>query len=260
MTSKLNYLVFALATLTGIAVRTVMLLFTVDQVSGFIKAEYAAAATGIIVFLVAAAAVIFFSSSAMKTNRDAAPCIDGKPFGIVCVLMAAAMVYETFFSELLSYASAFQVALQYIFTAAAAVSLCYIAFCKLTDREFPLIISIAPVLFWVMRLIMIFTEFSTISTISDTVIETAGMCLSLVTFLFYAKIECSQPSNYYRLFFAVALTNAYVCAIGSIPRIIADLLSFNQAIHLNTVPTTTALAAGVFSVVFAYRLLNEIKE
>ncbi len=260
MSPKLNYIIFSLAALTGIAIRTVMLLFTVDQVSGFIKVEYSAAATGIILFLVAAAAIIFFSSAAMKTNTEAAPHIEGKLFGVVCILMAAAMVYETFFSELLSYASSFQVALQYAFTAAAAISLCYIAFCKLTSREFPLIISIAPVFFWAMRLIMIFTEFSTISTISDTVIETAGMCLSLSTFVFYAKIECSQPTKYYRLFFAVALTNAYVCAIASLPRIITNILSFEQAIHLNTVPTTTALAAGVFSVVFAYRLLSGIKE
>lgn len=260
MTSKLNYLIFSLATLAGIAIRTVMLLFTVDQVSGFIKAEYTAAATGIILFLIAAAAIIFFSSAVMKTSNETVPHIDGKPFGVACIIMAVAMVYETFFSQLLAYASAFQVALQYVFTVVAAVSLCYIAFCKLTCREFPPIISIAPVLFWIMRLIMIFTEFSTISTISDTVIETAGMCLSLTVFLFYAKIECSQPTKYYRLFFATALTNAYVCAIGSIPRIITDFLSFDQAIHLNTVPTTTALAAGIFSVVFAYRLLNEIKE
>lgn len=260
MTTKLNYLIFSLAALSGIAVRTVMLIFTVDSVSGFIKSEYSVAVIGIIAFLIAAAVVIFLSCSVMKTKKDTTPHINGKPFGIACILMAVAMIYETFFSRLLSYAPVFQVSLQYAFTAASAAALFYIAFCKLTDREFPKIISIAPVFFWAMRLIMIFTEFSTISTISDTVIETAGMCLSLITFLSYAKIECFQPTKHYRFFFGAALTNAYICAIGSIPRIIADVFSFGQSTHLSTVPTTTALAAGIFSLIFAYRLLNEIKE
>lgn len=260
MTAKLNYLIFSLAVLTGVAVRTVMLLFTVDQVSGFIKPEYTLPAVAIVIFLVAAAAVVFFSAALMKTNSEVAPTVGGIPFSLSCILMAAAMVYETFFSQLLDESAPLQSALHYVFTLAAALSLCFIAFCKLTSRAFPQFISVAPVLFWMMRLIMVFTEFSTISTISDTVIETASMCLSLLTFLFYAKIECAQATKKYRIFFAVALVNGFVCAIGSVPRIIADILSVDQAIHLNTVPTFTSLATAVFSVVFAYTLLSKIKE
>ena len=44
MTLKMNYIIFAVATLSGVAVRTAMLLFTIDSYNGFIKTEYASAA------------------------------------------------------------------------------------------------------------------------------------------------------------------------------------------------------------------------
>jgi hypothetical protein len=149
--------------------------------------------------------------------------------------------------------------LQYIATIAAAGSLLYIAVCKIIDRPFPRYLSIAPIVFWMLRLVTVFTGFSSISTISDTLIETASMCFTLLTLLFYAKIECGQPVKSYRLYFATALVNGFICAIGSIPRFIVDILAVNQAIHLNTIPSFTSLTTGAFSVIFAYSLMKQIK-
>lgn len=260
MTFKLSCLIYALCIATGAAMRSLMLLYTIDPVSGFIKNEYSLYAILIIVFLVAAAAIVFLSGTLLKTNSELTPHIDGIPFSVVLVLMAAAIIYETFFSQLLDRASIFQKLLQYLFAAAAAVALLFIAFCKLTKRDFNPIISVAPIIFWIMRLIIIFTEFSTISTISDTVIETASMCLALITFLCYSKIECAMPSKYQNLFLASAMLCGYVCALGSVPRIISDIMSVGQAVHLNTVPTFTALACALFSTVFAYKLYMSIKK
>jgi hypothetical protein len=260
MTTRLNGIIFFLATITGIAVRTVMTIFTIDGTSGFIKQEYWAVAIICVLFLLAAAAVIFLTSLSVKIKPQSTPSITGKFFGFSCVFMAGAMVYETFFSPLLNSASSYQIALHRILTLAAAAALVYIAFNKITGKEFNKLFCAVPISFWAMRLIIIFTEFSTISTFSDTLIETAVMCLCLITFVFYGKVECNLKVKSYRLFFATSLLAAYVCAISSFPRVITQVLKFEQAIHMSIIPCTTAIFAGLFLVVFAYKLLNEIKE
>ena len=260
MTLKMNYIIFAVATLSGVAVRTAMLLFTIDSYNGFIKTEYASAAIAICVFLVTAAVVIFLTSFLVRTETEITPTISGIPFTVGAVALAVAAVYETFFSDLVPRQVGLQNTLQYITTIIAAGCLLYIAVCKITGRVFPPYLSIGPIIYWMMRLVTVFTGFSTISTISDTLIETASMCFTLLVLLFYAKIECGQPVKSYRIYYSIALVNGFICALGSIPRIIADIFAVEQAVHLNTIPTFTSLATGTFSVLFAYSLIKQLKK
>ncbi len=264
MTSRLNYIIFTLACLSGIGLRTVMMLFTVDSDSGFIKAEYAFPAILLIVFLIAAAAVVFLCSLALKAELkkgDGPLPLSFKPFAVACMVMAVAILFETFLSSLTSGSSVIQQTVHYIFSLTAAASLIYIGYCKLAGNTYHLILTLTPILFWIMRLIIIFTGFSTISTISDTVIETVGMCLCLVSFLLWAKIECNQLGDkYFPAAFATLMLTGYLCCISSIPRMIADLFSLEQAVHLNTVPTFTALASAFFSITCAISLHKHLKK
>ena len=264
MTSRLNYVIFSLACISGIGLRTVMMLFTVDSDSGFTKAEYAFPAILLIVFLIAAAGVVFLCSLALKGELwkgDQPLSLSLKPFGVACMVMAAAILFETFLSTLTSGSSVIQQTIHYIFSLTAAVSLIYIGYCKLTGKAYHLILTLTPILFWIMRLIIIFTGFSTISTISDTVIETVGMCLCLISFLLWAKIECNQLGDkYYPVAFATLMLTGYLCCISSIPRMIADIFSVEQAVHLNTVPTFTALASAFFSIACAISLHKSLKK
>lgn len=260
MTIKLNYIIFALAALTGVAVRTTMLIFTIDPASGFFRAEYTYSAIGFIIFLTCAGLAVFISSLLLPTTTRKAVNLDGIPFCLACIIMSAAIIYETFFSSLLATAPILQQALHYAISAGTAAVLLYIAFCKFLKKEFPPILSLVPILFWGMRLIIVFTGFSTISAISDTVIETIGMCLALATFLFYAKAETMQHTSLQRFYFATAMLCGYVCAIGSVPRFVADLIAAEQAIHLNAIPSFTAFATGIFAVIFAMRLFKEIRK
>ena len=128
-------------------------------------------------------------------------------------------------------------------------------------KEFHPAISLVPIAFWTMRLIIVFTDFSTISTISETVIETLAMCLTLITFLLFAKLTCERISpKRYTLVAATALLNAYLCAIGSVPRLLSHLLSIEQPVHLNIVPAFTGFATAIFSATFAFTLLHSIQK
>lgn len=260
MTYRLNYLIFALACATGICVRTVMLLFTIEEKSGFIISEYAVWAIVLLVFLVLAAAIIF-SLSLIEKPKNIRSCMDqGIIFPISCIAVAIAIIYETFFSGIMSGAVLYQTLIHSILAIVSAVALLLIAYCGFMKLTFPPIISVIPIFFWITRLIIIFSSFSTISVISDTIIETAAMCLTLITFIIYAKLESGYlEKEKHLLAFATVLVNTYVCLIASVPRIICDITSFEQAVHLHPVPSLTTLSAALFSIIVSARLTKAEK-
>ena len=261
MTSRHNYVLFSIACLSGIAVRTVMLLFTIDPVSGFIYIDYTPHAIGLMSVLVIAGALIFGLTLFSKINRDEKVSLSYLPFQIACSVMAAAIGYETFLSPLLSKSNAMQTYLLYFLVACAMATFIAVTVFGILKKPFHPAITLLPVAYWIMRLIIVFTDFSTISTISETVIETLSMCLTLAVLLFYSKLECDQikPSRY-RLVAATAILNAYLCAVGSVPRIFSALLSLDQPTHMNIIPATTGLATAVFSATLGFTILHSIRD
>ncbi len=260
MTSRFNYILFAVACLAGISIRTVMLLFLIDPASGFIHYNYSSYSIGLVIPMVVAGVLIFGLTLFFKKNKDSTPSLLSIPFYVACIIMSVAIGYETFLSPLLSKSNLVQTVIQYLFTAGAMIALLLFAVFGFLKKSYPGVLTLLPVGCFIMRLIIVFTDFSTISTISETVIETIAMCLTLITVLSFSKIVCEQikPKKYI-LVAAAALLNAYVCAIGSVPRIIADIFSLEQPIHMNLIPSFTGLAMAVFSATFGFTLLHSIR-
>lgn len=255
MSARLNSIIFLITAGLGIALRTVMLIFAIDSTSGFIKVEYTIPAIIIVCTLTVGALLIFGSSIAVRKIADRDLKLNGTLFSVSLIVFALAIVYETFFSNLLFGVGIFQRLIHYLLAVGAAGSLIYIAVSKLAKKNYLPVLTLVPVIFWISRLIIVFSGFSSISAISDTIIETAAMCLALITFLFYSKVECRQPIRKVRLFFALSLLCGFVSAISSVPRIIAGPFMIEQAIHLNPIPSFTGIAVTFFSVVFAYKFL-----
>ena len=256
MTARLNFIIFGLATLSGIILRTVMLLFTLDQKSGFFIPEYTIFAILILCFLLLGGLTVFGVASSVRALKDRDISLGGIAFPVSLILFAVASVFETFFSSL-PHGTGLLGTIPYGFiTIAAAGSLIYIAICKIIKVNYPSVLSLIVVIFWIFRLILVFTEFSVSSLISDTVIETIFMCLSLIVFLFYSKIECGFIINKVQIFFGLTLLCGYVAAIGSVPRIIV-LLFKTTSVHLNLVPVTTSIAIAIFTIVLSAKLLLE---
>ena len=260
MTLRFNAIIFAIATLSGISIRTVMLLFTIDPVSGFIKQQYTLPAIILIVFLTVSALTIYIFSRFINQDNIGEGKTQTIGFSVASILMGIAIMHETFFSSLLDGAGELKT-LHYVFSAAAAVSLVVLGGLKLLNKDCPVYLSLAPIAFWITRLIIIFSNFSTISTISDTLIETACLCLCLITFLNFSKLTCGYLSaNKISSTFALSLLTSYTCFIASIPRFIADILSVGEAVHVNTIPAFSGLAAAIFCMLFAYSIIKRKKD
>lgn len=261
MTVRFNVTVFALAVFMGLSVRTIMLLSIIDPVSGFIKSEYMLYAVLMIVFLIFAAGFIFLVSYFMplKTKGDFIP--SSIPFCVSLFVMAVAVFYESFIAKIGATANIMQQLLYYAFSALAVVCLIYIGVFKLMKKEYHPAAALAPTLFLIMRTVIIFADFSTISTISDTIIETVSGCLIIIVALYYAKLEGGAANRRRsRLFFALTLTAAYVCAIGSVPRMICEVASHTQPIHLSIIPYFSGIAFTLFCAALAYDMLFSLKK
>ena len=249
MSQKLNLIIFAASVLIGIIVRTFMLVFTVDYNSGFIKSEYTALVICISVILFIAALLVFFSSffKNKKTLKVKLPV--NYIFGTAEILMAAAIIYEAFFSVLLNYIQGAQFTLHKVTSLVSAAALIYVCVSRFTGREYFKIITIIPVLFWITRVITVFTEFATLATVSDTILETISMCLALVVFLNYSKSQCKIEVKSEKLNYATALLCGYFCAISSVPRFVCALITPNAFDYFANIPALTTFAAAVFATV-----------
>ncbi len=257
MSAKLNYFIFGVATLSGVALRTVMLLFTLDPKSGFVVNEYSVFAYLMAALLCLGAVTVFGSSLAVKNVKDSEISLNGYVLPVSLILFSAGIVYESLFSSLPSDKGIFGPVLYGIVTVAAAASLIYIAVCKFIKAKYPPLLTLVPVVFWLVRLIVVFTNFSSLALVSDYVIETVFMCLALLTFFFYAKIECNQPIKHVRFFFAVSLVCGYAATLCSLPRIILEIVVKSQAVHLNPVPFSTGIVVAFFAVALSAKLLFE---
>lgn len=251
MSQKLNFLVFAFSVLIGVTLRTFMLAFTVEYKSGFIKSQYTFLVVFMTILMLIAAALVFFCSYYQKRKNLKLPVSSNVISGVAEAVMAVAILYEAFFSSILSYISGIQFTLHKVASLVSAAALIYMCVCRFTKNQFPKIITLIPVVFWIIRVITVFTEFATLATVTDTVFETVSMCLALVAFLNFSKQQCGIEVKSEKLNFAIYMLCGYFCALSSIPRFICYLISPNAFGYFSNIPAFTTFAAGIFVTVVA---------
>lgn len=246
MSIKQSYLFFFVATVIAVALRTLMLYFAIDTASGFIKSEYFPVSVAIIAIIVVAVALIFVFSILTK-QKAAVTLPDGIAYKLICPILAAVILYDTFFSTIDHSVTSWQRSLEFIFSILAAVALISFTVLDLFHYDFPPILTAAPILFWFIRLVIIFTSFSTLANIVDNMFELAALCMILVSSLQCSKLACIDLSHKKQtLVLAVLLSTASICFVTSIPRAIVILSGNAALLHRNDLPLMTTFAAGVY--------------
>lgn len=248
MAAKFYLIVLGLAAAVGVTLRSLMLFCTIDHTSGFIKTEYLPLAVIIIVLMIVAAALVFLIPLLSKTKANLNPKTATLVYIVCEVVMAISVLYEAFFSSILNYASSLQIVMHKAAAVGTAIALLYAAFCKFKNINYSKLINIVPVAFFISRIIIVFSEFATLATVSDTIIETAAMCLALVTFLNFAKQGCNIELKYPNLCRSVAVLSAYVCLVASLPRVFYFFTHPQGLAYFSNIPSFTILAAAIFSI------------
>lgn len=239
-----------MATAVAVVLRTLMLFFVIDTESGFIKSEYLAPAVFMVIMIVAAVLCVFVFSLLSKP-KAAKTLPDSLSFKIISPVLALVILYDTFFSTMEYSVSPWQKNLEMIFAVAAAAALVAFTVTEFFGYEYPKLLTAVPVLFWLIRLIIIFTSFSTLSNILDNMFELAALCLILISSLQCAKLACIElDKRKKRLIFATLTATASVCFITSVPRAAVMLSSNAQVLHQNDLPLMTTLVAGIYFLSF----------
>ena len=251
MSQKLNYIFFTLATLVSVALRTAMLFFTIDTKSGFLKTEYLFFG-GAILAVIALAAVLTFVFSYLAKPQFDPETPKNRVFRLCTALLALVILYDTFFTNIASNAVSWQKAAEAVLAIIAAVALIVFAAKDEDSTPLPPVLNVVPVLYWFIRLIIVFANISTLANIPDNIFELVSLCLILISALWCAKVACIGIEEKRRgLLSAILMTTVFSCFVTAIPRGIA-ILSGNEALlHKTGIPIMTTLVSGFYFLVFA---------
>ncbi len=247
MSKKQTYLFAFLSTVVAVALRSAMLFFTIDAKSGFIKAEYLFFGFAILAIIILAALLIFVFSYISKSSCEWKEA--GNPiFRLASAFLALVIIYDTFFQN--GGVTGWQRTVELILAIVTTITLIMAALGDNVKR--PALLSVVPVLYWFMRLVIVFTAFSSLATIPDNVFELCALCLTLISSLWYAKVVCLGVEGKQRAFMEpVFLTTAFVCFTAAIPRAAVILSGSESLLHKTGLPVMTPIAAGIYFLVFA---------
>ncbi len=117
----------------------------------------------------------------------------------------------------------------------------------------PKLFAIVPSLYFIMRLICIFTSISAISLIVDNVITLASHCFVLIFMANFAKLINGVDSDKnFKKIAASGLCATLLCSVDAIPRIIFILGDKGNYIHSSVSSPISVLLYGLF--IFSFSL------
>ena len=251
MSIKQCSIFFAVATTIAVLLRTFMLFYTTNTETGFVKDEYSLFATIMLVLIVATPVLIY--TSFMFTKKDAVTTAPNSIFyKAISIILAAVILYDTFFSTLDYSARSSLKVLEFVAAAVSAAYLIAFAVGDYFNVSLSPAFSLTVVAFWLARLLIIFSSFSALSNIADNMFELAAVCLVLVSSLMVSK-HLTLPRTQRQNTITLSLLLATVCFCFStcLPRLIVTLSGKASLLHINRLPILTPLVAGIYFLIFA---------
>ena len=247
MSRYINYIFLGVATLSAIILKTVMSFFIIDADSGFIKNENLAVAIFIIVLLILAAAAVCFFGANTHISKGKKPQFKGVFPCIISLLLGFAMIVAAFLESTLP---AFQKNLESILSLAFGFYLIYTAIgfiAKIKTSGSLLIIS---VVYWLVKLVNIFTVCSTLSNTFDNIFEIFTLCSVLYFFLYLSKAVSLEPDiKTQKTLNAISYLACFMTFACSLPKAIV-VLTNNQAILGDNKSFLILLLTGVYILTF----------
>lgn len=227
MSRYINYIFLAVATLSAIILRTVMSFFIVDVSSGFVKSENLSVAIFIAIILLLAAAAVCFFGARSETKKLKKPSFKGALPSVVSLLLGLAIIISAFTPSLLS---TWQKGLEMLLSLGFGLYLILYAFGNLVRIKLPDMLWIIPVVYWLVKLVNVFTTYAALSNTFDNIFEIFTLCSVLFFFLSLAKCLCLETNK--KNIKTLKITSYLACFMSfscSVPKAII-VLTNNQSI------------------------------
>lgn len=233
-----------------VALRSLQLIFTVENNTGFIKQQYSGISAGIMVVIFAAIAVL--SVTAMAVNRPPYDKHNMRP-GLALFSIAVSVV---FIYELTQIVGSMNVNLWQNFL---LIVLCFLSalffmaygITNVYYFKIPPILYLIPVFYSLIKLIVSFVSVASIALISDNVFMLLTNSAILVFMLEFAKYanNINNESNYKKLL-GTGMAAVTLCFTSTLPQLIAATCGKNEMLHESVSSIFTTIFIGVFIISF----------
>ncbi len=253
-----------IGTVVSILLRLIQICLFIDPENGFFykgQIILGTATSAVIGITVIAAALLCRLASKIPNkyaykSKCIAPCE---------IFLAIAILYEAFVAANNTSSPVWQIAVCKLLGIFAVIVLLLNALNRFINISFVKPQSNAVIAgFWLSRILVVFSAYSSVPTIADNVFELASLCMALVFYLYYAEILCGAALKPQK-FFGVAVAAGMLCSIYSIPQILLSALGKGNLLHNSTASTVSDAATVIFVGVvlacfFKSRVWPHIKE
>lgn len=245
-------LFFDIALILSIVVRFLQIKYTIDFESGF----FIHSSSGIGYFMIAIVLAVALISAifAMTYYKDPEhPPQKGIMLGIASFLPAIAILVDFFSSNTQTAIFHWQAILLKITGLASVIFFILYGIGKFTEIKLPPIVTTAPCIYIVIRIITDFAGISSLAIITDYIFLILAYCVMLLFFLNFAKLynKIDIEQNF-RKIFATGLSTSILCLSQSVSHFAINILSGGTYNHVSHISNFSLFAFGIFILVFVF--------
>ncbi len=234
-----------------VILRSLQLVFALDGETGFFKRG--SEIGGMVLMGAIAVFVLALGVFGLSANRSPKKMPENRLLAVGSLAAAAGLIYEFAVAVYPVRVPGWQVAFVKGMGGAAAIFFVHYALTKVTGIKMPKGLFALPVVYALAKLLVVFTEFSSIALISDGAISVVSCCAVLVFFLQIAKQSVDiRSGKSHKLLLASGLVAAAMCLISSVPNLVVRVVATDNGVHDDLTTVITLLGLSVFILIFVF--------
>lgn len=245
---------FYIALAAATAIRFLQYFYALDAVTGFIKPAYKLIGFG----LLAATFLVTFSVSVICLFIRRCPIKlprTNRLIGVISLILALAIIYNlTTISGASANIPAWQPLLLKISGAICAVFFGAVFVKGLKNYHIPAVCFAAPVVYYLVRLIYMFTAGSTLALVSDNLLALAAAVFTVLFMFEFCLIANNTDQNYgYKKIALTGFTAVIFCIATTFPQLVAVAFNTPAAKRVDFSSAALTFITGVFIYFFLRR-------
>lgn len=243
---------FYIALSASVLMRLVQLNFTIEQKTGFFTAENSH--FGIYLLLLIVAACASTAILCFTTHRSPEhPPKRSVSVGVAAFFSAALTAAEVFFETFAGTVPDWQATVLTLAGAATVVFFVAYGVSLISDFALPPLATAVPVIYFIARIICVFTSISSLALISDNLLTIAAYCALLLFFLFFGKLYNGiDPDFNFRKLLSAGLSSVLLCFTQGLSHILFNIMIGGGYNHTGLLSNAALLVYGLFASAFLY--------
>lgn len=255
-----NLFIFSLSmAIICAAIRTATILYTTESTTGFFTARLAPLGIGlsIAVFLLTLVTFLFALSADKKASLSFAPSKITGLLSAVCGIVTLLYPVLNTADSLIKW----QNNLTLVFSFLCGLWFLFFGISAFIDVKIPPILNTVPLFYYLMRLVLVFTAFSSSALVAEHVFSLAYRCTLLVFMLTFLRLYAGYPSKRtFKIFLPISVSAFILSFTSVISRLIVHFCAGDSFIHGDVPIDYDGITLCLIILPIAYDALTNVKE